>query len=222
MFKRLFSLLLCLVLLGCLVPGLAFAEVDYDEVTIKEGDNVLKLLEANSLSYENEKYVVMVLNRFDRESQMEVLSIGNTIRIPRAPKDIVGSAPHLISNRDQIAYYVIPQSITAGDTLRFIYKLWGLRYDDYAELIKALNPERNLDLLYVGAIYLLPTSVNNVKTEEYTKVMAHTMKKGETAYEVFTSYGIDYYENLGKLKSYNHGNDLTKISAGEKLLIPII
>ena len=80
----------------------------------------------------------------------------------------------------------------------------------------------NLDLLYVGAIYLLPTSVNNVKTEEFTKVMAHTMKKGETAYEVFSSYGIDYYENLGKLKSYNHGNDLTKIAAGEKLLIPII
>ena len=74
----------------------------------------------------------------------------------------------------------------------------------------------------VGAIYLLPTSASNVKTEEFTKVMAHTMKKGETAYDVFSSYGIDYYENLGKLKSYNHGNDLTKIAAGEKLLIPII
>ena len=103
MYKRLFSLLLCLVLLGSVVPGFAFAEADYDEVTIKEGDSILKLLEANSLSYENEKYVVMVLNRFDRESQMEVLSIGNTIRIPRAPKDIVGPAPHLISSKDQIA-----------------------------------------------------------------------------------------------------------------------
>ena len=121
MFKRLFSLLLCLVLLGSVVPGFAFAEADYDAVTVKEGDTVLKLLEINSLSYENEKYVVMVLNRLDRESKMETLSIGDVIKIPRAPKDIIGSAPHLISNKDQIAYYVIPYSITAGDTLKFGY-----------------------------------------------------------------------------------------------------
>ena len=221
MFKRLFSLLLCLVLLGCLVPGLAFAEVDYDEVTIKEGDNVLKLLEANSLSYENEKYVVMVLNRFDQESQMEVLSIGNTIRIPRAPKDIVGSAPHLISNRDQIAYYVIPYSITAGDTLRFIYKLWGLRYDDYAELIKSLNPERNLDLLYVGDLYYLPTTENNLKTNNYTTVMSHIMLEDESIESVYSRYGIDFVNRKDELQRYNP-IPFERFRAGSKLYIPLL
>lgn len=221
MFKRLFSLLLCLVLLGCLVPGLAFAEVDYDEVTIKEGDSILKLLEANSLSYENEKYVVMVLNRFDRESQMEVLSIGNTIRIPRAPKDIVGSAPHLISNRDQIAYYVIPYSITAGDTLRFIYKLWGLRYDDYAELIKALNPERNLDLLYVGDLYYLPTTENNLKTNNYTTVMSHIMLEDESVESVYSRYGIDFVNRKDELQRYNP-IEFERFRAGSKLYIPLV
>ena len=125
-------------------------------------------------------------------------------------------------SKDEVEYYVIPYVIVKGDMLTDVYWRWGLKFKNYADDIRSLNFVDNLDLLYVGAIYLLPTSVNNVKTEEYTKVMAHTMKKGETAYEVFTSYGIDYYENLGKLKSYNHGNDLTKISAGEKLLIPII
>ena len=125
-------------------------------------------------------------------------------------------------SKDEVEYYVIPYVIEKGDMLTDVYWRWGLKFENYADDIRSLNFVDNLDLLYVGAIYLLPTSVNNVKTEEYTKVMAHTMKKGETAYEVFTSYGIDYYENLGKLKSYNHGNDLTKITAGEKLLIPII
>ena len=125
-------------------------------------------------------------------------------------------------SKDEVEYYVIPYVIVKGDMLTDVYWRWGLKFENYADDIRSLNFVDNLDLLYVGAIYLLPTSVNNVKTEEYTKVMAHTMKKGETAYEVFTSYGIDYYENLGKLKSYNHGNDLTKITAGEKLLIPII
>lgn len=125
-------------------------------------------------------------------------------------------------SKDEVEYYVIPYVIVKGDMLTDVYWRWGLKFENYADDIRSLNFVDNLDLLYVGAIYLLPTSVNNVKTEEYTKVMAHTMKKGETAYEVFSSYGIDYYENLGKLKSYNHGNDLTKIAAGEKLLIPII
>ena len=125
-------------------------------------------------------------------------------------------------SKDEVEYYVIPYVIVKGDMLTDVYWRWGLKFENYADDIRSLNFVDNLDLLYVGAIYLLPTSASNVKTEEFTKVMAHTMKKGETAYDVFSSYGIDYYENLGKLKSYNHGNDLTKIAAGEKLLIPII
>jgi hypothetical protein len=125
-------------------------------------------------------------------------------------------------SKDELEYYVIPYVIQKGDMLTDVYWRWGLKFENYADDIRSLNFVENLDLLYVGAIYLLPTSVNNVKTEEYTKVMAHTMRRGETAYEVFTAYGIDYYENLGKLKSYNQGRDLTKVAAGEKLLIPII
>ena len=125
-------------------------------------------------------------------------------------------------SKDEVEYYVIPYVIVKGDMLTDVYWRWGLKFENYADDIRSLNFVDNLDLLYVGAIYLLPTSVNNVKTEEFTKVMAHTMKRGETAYDVFTAYGIDYYENLPKLKSYSHGQDLTKITAGEKLLIPII
>ncbi len=125
-------------------------------------------------------------------------------------------------SRDEVEYYVIPYVIVKGDTLADVYWRWGLKYENYADDIRALNGVENLDLLYVGAIYLLPTSVSNVKTDIFTKVMAHTMRSGETAYEVFTAYGIDYFDNLPKLKSYNQGRDLTKIEAGEKLLIPII
>ena len=221
MMKRLFSLLLCLVLLACLIPSLALAEGDYDEVTIKEGDSVLKLLEINSLSYDTEKYVVMVLNRMDREAQMEILSIGDVIKIPRAPKDINGSAPHLISNKDQIAYYVIPYSITAGDTLKFIYKLWGLRYDDYVDIIKALNPDRDLDLLYVGDLYYLPTTENNLKTRVYTTVMSHIMLEDETVESVYSRYGIDFEKRREELQLYNPV-DFDRFRPGSKLYIPLV
>ena len=221
MFKRVFSMLLCFALLACLVPSFALAEVDYDAVTIKKGDTVLKLLEINSLSYENDKYVFIVLNRMDREAQMETLSIGDVVKVPRAPKDIVGSAPHLISNKDQIAYYVIPYSITAGDTLKFIYSLWGLRYADYVDIIKALNPERNLDLLYVGDLYYLPTTESNLKTKVYTTVMSHTMLEGETVESVYSRYGIDFEKRREELQGYNPV-DFDRFRPGSKLYVPLV
>ena len=219
--KRLFSLLLCLVLLVCLVPSAALAEVDYDAVTVKKGDTILKLLAINSLSYETEKYVVMVLNRMDRESQMEKLSIGDVIKIPRAPKDIVGSAPHLISNKDTIGYYVVPQSIKEGDTIKYYYKLWGLRYNDYVDIIKSLNPGRNLDMIYAGELYYLPTTENNLKTNVYTTVMCHVMLEDETVESVFSRYGIDFEARREELQRYNTVN-FDRFRPGSKLYIPLI
>ena len=126
------------------------------------------------------------------------------------------------STKDKIEYYVIPYVIQKGDTLANVYWLWGLKYEDYADDIRSLNGVENLDLLYIGAIYLLPTTAPNVKTDIYTTVMSHVMKHGETAYDIITGYGVDYYENLAKLKTYNQGKDLARISAGEKLLIPLV
>lgn len=219
--KRLLALLLGLFLFASLFSATAMAEVDYDTVTIKKGDTVRKLLEANKLTYDNEKFVVMVLNRWDRESKMETLSIDDTIKIPKSPLDIEGSAPHLISTKDKIEYYVIPYSITSGDTLKYIYKLWGLNYDDYVDTIKALNPEKDLDLLYVGDLYYLPTTENNLHTKIYTTVMSHIMLQDETVESVYSRYGVDFEKNKETLQRYNTVA-FDKLKAGNQLLIPLI
>ena len=123
MSKRFLCLVLCLILFVCLMPAAAFAATDYDAVVIKEGDTVKQLVEANELDYESEKLVVMVLNRMDKERQMEILSIGDTIKIPKTSVYDSVRAPHLISTEDTIAYYVIPYTIQSGDTLKFVYKI---------------------------------------------------------------------------------------------------
>ncbi len=126
------------------------------------------------------------------------------------------------TSKDEVEYYVIPYVIEKGDTIAHIYWLWGLRFENYAEDIKSLNSVDNLDLLYVDAVYLLPTTASNLKTDTYTTVMAHIMRSGETAYDVFASYGVDYNSHIERLQRYNGGRDLTRIEAGEKLLIPLI
>jgi LysM domain. len=220
MSRRILALLLCVLMFVLLLPAAAIAEEDYDVVTIQKGDTVRKLLKANGREYDTDKYIVMVLNGMDRESQMEILTIGETIKIPKALSDIEGSAPHLISSRDKIEYYVIPYSIQKGDTLKYIYKLWGLHYDDYVDAIRALNPDKDLDMLYVGSLYLLPTSENNLRTKIYTTVMSHIMIQDETVADVYSRYGIDFENDREHLQTFNV-IDFDKIKSGDKLLIPL-
>ena len=220
MTKRILALLLSMVLLMLLLPAAAFAEEDYITVTIQKGDTVRKLLKANGRDYDVDKYVVMVLNGMDRESQMEILTIGETLKIPKAEKDIEGSAPHLISTKDKIHYYVIPYKVQKGDTLKFIYKLWGIPYDDYADAINALNEDKDLNNLTVGDIYFLPTTERNLKTKIYTTVMSHTMEENESVESVFSRYGIDYAANREHLQAYNT-TDFALMKAGDTLLIPL-
>ena len=84
MFKRTLALLLCVVLVVLLLPGVALAAEDYDEVTIKSGDTIRKLLKDNGRDFDTDKYVVMVLNGWTREKQMDTLSIGEVVKIPKS------------------------------------------------------------------------------------------------------------------------------------------
>ena len=221
MAKRTLALALCILIFVSLIPCTAFAAEDYDTVTIQKGNTVLNLLEARGRDYETDRYVVMVLNRMYRESQLEVLSIGDTIKIPKAKSEIKGEAPNLISEADGIDFFVIPYKIQKGDTLKGIYKLWGMSYLENAALILALNPGKNPDKLSVGEIYNLPTTEKNLKTNTYTTVMSHVLLKDESPKSVFARYGIDFSEKEADLQQYNL-IPFAEMKEGDKLLIPLV
>ena len=221
MVKRNLALALCILMFVSLIPCVAFAVEDYDTVTIQKGNTVLNLLEARGRDYETDRFVVMVLNRMYRESQLEVLSIGDTIKIPKAKSEIKGETPNLISEADGIEYFVIPYKIQKGDTLKNIYKLWGLSYLENAEIIKALNPGKNPDKLSIGEIFNLPTTETNLKTNTYTTVMFHVLLKDESPESVFAHYGIDFSAKEADLQQYNL-IPFSKMKEGDKLLIPLV
>ena len=221
MVKRNLALALCILMFVSLIPCVAFAAEDYDTVTIQKGNTVLNLLEARGRDYETDRFVVMVLNRMYRESQLEVLSIGDTIKIPKAKAEIKGETPNLISEADGIEHFVIPYKIQKGDTIKFIYKLWGLPYNDYEDIIKDLNPDKDLDKIFIGDLFFLPTTEKNLKTNVYTTVMSHTLLQDETPESVFTRYGIDFEKNQADLQKYNPAPFFT-LKTGDKLLIPLV
>ena len=221
MVKRNLALALCILMFVSLIPCVAFAAEDYDTVTIQKGNTVLNLLEARGRDYETDRYVVMVLNRMYRESQLEVLSIGDTIKIPKAKADIKGETPNLISEADVIEYFVIPYKIQKGDTLKKVYQLWGMSYLENADLIKSLNPGKNPDKLSVGELYNLPTTEKNLKTNNYTTVMSHVLLKDESPKSVFARYGIDFSAKEADLQQYNL-IPFSQMKESDKLLIPLV
>ena len=219
--KKFLSIFLCVCIISsifCTTSVNAFAANDYFTVKVKSGDTVTSICSNNGIDFEKNKNLIMVLNGMVKESELDSLAAGATIKLP-TESAISGNS---IISEDKVKYYVIPYVIESGDYISNIYWLWGLKFENYAEDIKSLNYTDDLDILWVGSTYLLPTTESNVKTGNYTTVMTHTMKSGETAYDVFTSYGIDYDDCLKTLKRYNYGRDLTQISKGDELLIPLL
>ena len=220
MFKKIMSTLLCVCLIASLFVSFALnaSAADYFTVTLKQGDTVSSVCTANGINFDKNKNIIMVLNNMNKEAELSALSAGSTIKLP---------TPSTMSNKsiissDKVKYYVIPYVIEKGDSIAHIYWLWGLRFENYQEDIKSINQVDDLDLLWVGSTYLLPTTEANVKTGTYTTVMSHLMVSGETAYDVCNAYGIDYYDKQAVLERYNFGRDLTKLAAGQELLIPLL
>ena len=218
--NRFISLVLSILIIASLFCSFclsASADSGYFTVKIKSGDTITSVCTKNGINFEKNKNLIMVLNNMSKEVELNSLTAGSTIKLPTI--STINSKSAISS--DKVKYYVIPYIIEKGDSIAHIYWLWGLRFENYQEDIKALNYKDNLDLLYVGATYLLPTTEANCITATYTTVMSHIMKSNEKVSDVFAAYGIDYKEKRDTLERYNLGRDLSKLSAGDELLIPL-
>ncbi len=213
----------CLLLLAMLVLTVSmsvpvFADTGFVPVEIKSGDTVYDLCARMGMDYQTVKGTIMILNGWDTEAQMSQLRAGDIILMPESTDYLLEYSGVNGQIPDEVAYYVIPYEIQAGDTIENIYSAMGLRYEKFASLIRLLNCIDDLNGLEVGTVYYLPTTV--LYQPAYITVIAHTMQWGETSYDVFRSYGIDYNRFADFLWRFNNGADLTRIALGDKLLIP--
>ena len=220
MSKRFLSLLLCLLLLLAMVPG-ASAAGEYLVVQLEPGDTIFGLCKSLGIDYNTQKNDIMLLNGFDYEYQMSGLNAGDIVLLP-PPVRVVSEAVYNSFDQDEIAYYVVPYVIRQGDSIADVYQRWGLNYESVYGLICALNGVDNLNWLKVGTTYYLPTTGNNVVTDFFITVVAHTVRPGETALSIFSNYGIDYFRYTGILWAFNVGTDLTDLRVGQKVMIPLV
>lgn len=246
--KRLISLLMTVVMLVSLCSVFtvsAAADAQVATVTLASGDSVLKICQAHGIDYYTYKNLIMKLNGITDESQFSKLPVGKQIVLPisnAAAAALSGSTATVsgatgagttgtgltsgtvssLPSGDRVAYYLVTYKVQRGDTIGSIYSAMGLSYKTYENQVVKLNKLRNVNAIQAGQTLTLPTTNPGLSGTTYTTIMAHTMRSGESAYDIVCgSYGLNYNSAQAMLQALNNRDNLGLFRVGETMYIPV-
>lgn len=246
--KRLISLLMTVVMLVSLCSVFtvsAAADAQVATVTLASGDSVLKICQAHGIDYYTYKDLIMKLNGITDESQFSKLPVGKQIVLPisnAAAAALSGSTATVsgatgagttgtgltsgtvssLPSGDRVAYYLVTYKVQRGDTIGSIYSAMGLSYKTYENQVVKLNKLRNVNAIQAGQTLTLPTTNPGLSGTTYTTIMAHTMRSGESAYDIVCgSYGLNYNSAQAMLQALNNRDNLGLFRVGETMYIPV-
>lgn len=246
--KRLISLLMTVVMIVSLCSVFtvsAAADAQVATVTLASGDSVLKICQAHGIDYYTYKNLIMKLNGITDESQFSKLPVGKQIVLPisnAAAAALSGSTATVsgatgagttgtgltsgtvssLPSGDRVAYYLVTYKVQRGDTIGSIYSAMGLSYKTYENQVVKLNKLRNVNAIQAGQTLTLPTTNPGLSGTTYTTIMAHTMRSGESAYDIVCgSYGLSYNSAQAMLQALNNRDNLGLFRVGETMYIPV-
>ena len=246
--KRLISLLMTVVMLVSLCSVFtvsAAADAQVATVTLASGDSVLKICQAHGIDYYTYKDLIMKLNGITDESQFSKLPVGKQIVLPisnAAAAALSGSTTTVsgttaagttgtgltsgtvssLPSGDRVAYYLVTYKVQRGDSIGSIYSAMGLSYKTYENQVVKLNKLRNINAIQAGQTLTLPTTNPGLSGTTYTTIMAHTMRSGESAYDIVCgSYGLNYNSAQAMLQALNNRDNLGLFRVGETMYIPV-
>ena len=103
---------------------------------------------------------------------------GNTLIIP-TKESVDGDKENITSE----TIYIVKK----GDTLTRI----ALKYNTTVTRIAQLNNIRNVNLIYMGQILVIPTnSSNNINNNSANNQIIYTIRRGDTLWSISRRYGI--------------------------------
>lgn len=243
--KRIISALLTVLMVMSLFTGLsvsAYADDENPQVveyTLKAGDYVLKLCQAQGINYFTCRDAIIKLNGLKSENDFRFLAVGRVIKLPAtdaAALNIIASGSTGTSTgstgtttgtvstakgSDSVAYYLIPYTIQRGETVAGICNSLGISFTNYADQIMKLNNISSWNKVAAGKTLLLPSPKAPAVGTTCYQVVAHKIGSGETAYNMAASYGVDYGQNTKLLQALNNTSNLAKVKAGSTFYIPV-
>lgn len=240
--SRFISLLLCVVMIMSLFTGLTGSASADDVITheVQSGEIMLKICEKHGLNYYACKDAIMALNGFTSETQLAKLSVGQKLKLPASDglaktattstavvtSTTVGNTTLTTTTNyvgttaagGNVAFYLTPYTVQAGDTLAGICSKLNSSYYYYSPVILGVNALANANYIRPGQVLLIPTT--SVAASGGYAVVAHKVQPGENMTAICNRYGISYQAMRTLVNGVNRRDNMDKIYVGQTVYVP--
>ena len=224
-----------------LFTGLAGSASADDVITheVKSGEIMLKICEQHGLNYYACKDAIMALNGFTSETQLAKLSVGQKLKLPASDglaktattstavvtSTTVGNTTLTTTTNyvgttatgGNVAFYLTPYTVQAGDTLAGICSKLNSSYYYYSPVILGINALANANYIRPGQVLLIPTT--SAGSGGYA-VVAHQVQPGENMTAICNRYGISYQAMRTLVNGVNRRDNMDKIYVGQTVYVP--
>jgi len=200
------------------IPNNNFQTTDYIIHVVKKGETLWSI----ARRYERKVNSILTKNNI---TNPELISVGQKIKIPSSEnisydkslndQEIVQENKNESSNQSESlksAFHIIE----AGDNL------WNVaqRYGVSVEVIAEVNNLKDKDLLSIGQRLEIPGiggGVSGKEKEQEPTIIIHTVVKGDTLWSISKKYDV----KMNSIISINYLKEISRLSIGQKLKIPI-
>ncbi len=125
------------------------------------------------------------------------------------------------SSADVLGYYIVPYTLSYGETVSGVCNSLGVNFSIFGGFIKQLNNVSSWNKVRAGDTIVIPTPyAPSVGTTCYG-VMEHIVTNSDTAYGIVTSKGLNYNANERVLKVLNQTDNLAAVNAGQKFFYAV-
>ena len=125
------------------------------------------------------------------------------------------------ASADTLAYYLVPYTMSYGETVSGVCNALGVNFAIFSPFIKQVNNVTNWTKVRAGDTLIIPTPVAPAVGTTCYGVMQHIVASNDTAYGIAASKGVNYSANERLLKVLNQTENLAAIKAGDKFFYPV-
>ena len=132
----------------------------------------------------------------------------------------VNTASAVQSGADFLAYYLVPYTMSYGETVSGVCNNLGVNFSKFSPFIANVNGISDWRRVRAGDTLIIPTPVCPAVGTTCFGVMAHKVVSNDTAYGIASKNGLDYNATKRVLQALNDTNDLASLKAGSLFLYP--
>ena len=194
------------------------AKKDYITHIVKKGETLWSIAQKYNLEISS----LLTINNF---IDPHLISIGQEIKIPLS-KNVISNKPlskqkiaqenkNKDSNQNENLNSLI-HIVKAGDSLWSISRKYGVS----SEVIAEVNNLKDEDLLSIGQRLEIPAiggGISGKEKEQQPTMLTYTVVKGDTLWSISKKFDV----KMSSIISTNHLKQISRLSIGQKLKIPI-